>query len=135
VPAALENQLTKKNAAKVKASIVLEVANGPTTPEAHDVLHSRGITVIPDILANAGGVTVSYYEWTQNIQRYRWELEQINSELEKTMRRAYSDVANVAQKHDIDMRTAAFVLAIRRVTRAATTRHFVNEKLPPQLLE
>jgi len=135
IPAAMEEAITQENASDVQARYVIEAANGPTTPAAHDELAQRGITVVPDILANAGGVTVSYYEWTQNVQRFRWDVEKVNSELEQTMRRAYADVAEVAQRYDVDLRVAAFVLAIKRVARAATTRAYVSEALPPRLLE
>ena len=122
VPAAVENVLTADNAGDVRAAIVIEGANGPTTPEADEILRRRDVIVVPDILANAGGVTVSYYEWAQNIQHFRWELERINGELEKTMRRAYRAVRDMARKHDTDLRTAAFVLAIERVAEAALSR-------------
>ena len=129
IPAALEAAITKNNADQVKAGIVVEAANAPTTPEADDILGDRGILVIPDILANAGGVTVSYFEWTQNIQRFRWELDKVNSELGKTMRKAYRAVKETAEREEIDMRTAAFVLAIRRVARAALSRVHVDTDL------
>jgi glutamate dehydrogenase (NAD(P)+) len=115
IPAALEAAITKDNADDVKADIVVEAANAPTTPEADEILNKRGVFIIPDILANAGGVTVSYFEWTQNIQQFRWEHQRINDELGKVMRKAYRSVCEIAQEKNIDMRTAAFVLAIRRV--------------------
>jgi glutamate dehydrogenase (NAD(P)+) len=129
IPAALEDAITKENAGDVRASVIVEGANGPTTPEADEILNERGVTVVPDILANAGGVTVSYFEWAQNIQQYRWELERVNSELEKIMRRAYAAVRGVANEMRIDLRTAAFVLAIRRVGEAALARRHVREKI------
>jgi glutamate dehydrogenase (NAD(P)+) len=135
IPAAMEEAITTKNAADVQAQIVVEAANGPLTCEAHDTLIERGVTVIPDILANAGGVTVSYFEWTQNIQQFRWEESRIVDELDKVMRRAYRSVAEIARKEKIDMRTAAFVLAIKRVARAAVSRRSVRRHLPPSLLE
>jgi glutamate dehydrogenase (NAD(P)+) len=128
IPAALEDAITKDNAKDVKAGIVVEAANAPTTPEADDILNKRGVLVIPDILANAGGVTVSYFEWTQNIQQFRWEHQRINDELGKVMRKAYRSVQEIAQEKNIDMRTAAFILAIRRVGRAALARVHVNTK-------
>jgi len=129
IPAALEGAITEKNAADVKAKIVVEAANAPTTPDADAILHEKGILVIPDILANAGGVTVSYFEWTQNIQQFRWELDRINEELGKTMRRAYRAVSETAQQEKVDMRTGAFILAIRRVARAALSRIHVDTDL------
>ena len=134
IPAALEEAVTEDNAHDVRAQIVVEAANGPLTPAAHDILVGKGITVIPDILANAGGVTVSYFEWTQNIQQFRWEEDRVVAELEKVMRRAYQGVADLAAETGLDMRTAAFVLAIRRVVRAAVARRFIRQPLPPSLL-
>ena len=122
IPAALENVITKDNAGDVRAAIVIEAANGPTTPEAHEILQRRGVTVVPDILANAGGVTVSYFEWAQNIQRFRWDHQRVTQELESVMLEAYGAVRGVAKEHKVDLRTAAFVLGIRRVARAALAR-------------
>jgi len=122
IPAALGDVLTRDNAEKVRAGIIVEGANAPTTPEADEIFQRRGITVVPDILANAGGVTVSYFEWAQNIQQFRWELERVNDELDRTMRRAYAAVRNVARERRVDSRTAALVLAIRRVGEAALAR-------------
>jgi len=133
IPAALENAVTVDNARQIRAEVVVEAANGPTTPDAHDLLVNRGITVIPDILANAGGVTVSYFEWSQNIQQFRWELERVNRELERVMRRAYGDVTRLASESALDLRTAAFVLAIKRVARAIAVRKSVAHHLPPSL--
>jgi glutamate dehydrogenase (NAD(P)+) len=130
VPAALEDAIHKDNVDGVKANIVIEAANAPTTPEAHKVLVERDILVVPDILANAGGVTVSYFEWAQNIQQFRWDEEQVNQELQKKMSRAYQDVRQTATQHDVDLRTAAFVLAIQRVGRAALSRVHVKQELP-----
>ena len=134
VPAALEEAITKDNAHAVQAKIVVEAANGPLTVEAHDILVGKGVNVIPDILANAGGVTVSYFEWTQNIQHFRWEEIRVVSELDKVMRRAYRDVADFASTARLDMRTAAFVLAIKRVVRAAVMRRSVRQPLPASVL-
>ena len=134
IPAALEEAITASNAGDVQAQIVIEAANGPLTAEAHDILVGKGVTVIPDILANAGGVTVSYFEWSQNIQQFRWEESRVVEELEKMMRRAYRNMAELAHEDGIDLRTAAFVLAIKRVARAATSRRAIRHHLPPSLL-
>ncbi len=123
IPAALEDVLTKDNANDVRAKLIVEAANAPTTPEADEIFHKRGILVAPDILSNAGGVTASYFEWAQNIQQFRWELGRIQSELAKIMARAYNAVAETAREHNTDLRTAAYVLAIQRVGRAALARH------------
>jgi len=133
IPAALENAVTLDNANAVQAELVVEAANGPLTPEAHKILVSRNITVIPDILANAGGVTVSYFEWSQNIQQFQWEEARVIEELEKKMRRAYQAVATLARAEGLDQRTAAFVLAIKRVARAASARQAIGHLLPPSL--
>lgn len=130
IPAALGDVLTKDNAGEVPARYIVEGANAPTTPEADQIFHERGIRLVPDILANAGGVTVSYLEWVQNIQQFRWGLDRIRMELEKVMRKAYRDVTAVAQEHALDMRTAAFVLAIRRVAKAALSRTPLRAEIP-----
>ncbi len=129
IPAALEDAIHKDNAADVKASIVVEGANAPTTPEADEILIEKGVLVIPDILANAGGVTVSYFEWAQNIQQFKWDEERVNAELDWKMSHAYEAVREVAKEFDIDRRTAAFVLAIRRVGRAALARTHLRTEL------
>jgi glutamate dehydrogenase (NAD(P)+) len=129
IPAAIEDVLTAENAPEVRASIVAEAANAPTTPEADEILMQRGVKVIPDILANAGGVTVSYFEWAQNIQQYRWELDRVREQLEKRMSRAFSDVQAMAKERKTDMRTAAFALAIQRVGRAAVSRAQIRRKI------
>lgn len=131
IPAALENVITKENAGDVRAGIVVEAANGPTTPEAHEILQRRGVTVVPDILANAGGVTVSYFEWAQNIQRFRWDHERVTQELEKIMLVAYGAVREVAKERNVDLRTAAFVVGVQRVARAALARQTLRN--PPNL--
>jgi glutamate dehydrogenase/leucine dehydrogenase len=122
VLAALENTLTTQNAPAVKAKIVAELANGPTTPEASDILHERGAFMIPDILCNAGGVTVSYFEWVQSLQAFFWDEMRINQQLEVVMRRAFSDVYSVARKYKTDMRTAAYIIAVGRVAEATRVR-------------
>ena len=122
VPAALENQITKVNADKVKAKIVAEGANGPTTPEADEILFRKGIFVIPDILANSGGVIVSYFEQVQNQMNYYWTEEEIKVKLESTITKAFKDVLAIAQKYNINMRTAAYMLAVKRVTDAMLLR-------------
>jgi glutamate dehydrogenase (NAD(P)+) len=129
IPAALEDAITAENAHGVRATIVVEAANGPTTPEASEILHARDVTVVPDILANAGGVTVSYFEWAQNIQQFRWELDRVTAELERKMRGAYAAVREIAVERKLDLRTAAFVLAIQRVGRAALSRTTVREPI------
>lgn len=122
VPAALGDVLNKDNARDVQAKIIVEAANAPTTPEADQIFRERGILVVPDILANAGGVTVSYFEWAQNIQQFRWEIDRIRAELSSKMRKAYASVAEVAKQRGVDLRTAAFILAIQRVGEAALSR-------------
>jgi len=129
IPAALGGVLTKENAPEVRASIIVEGANAPTTPEADEIFQERNVTVIPDILANAGGVTASYFEWAQNIQQFRWELERVQTELDRTMRKAYAAVTGVAQAKKLDRRTAAYVLAIQQVGRAALSRRYVTEQI------
>jgi glutamate dehydrogenase (NAD(P)+) len=114
----------------VKANIIIEGANAPTSPAAYEALVQRGVLIVPDILANAGGVTVSYFEWVQNIQQFRWQKDRVDQELTDTMRKAYAAVREVAKEHSIDLRTAAFVLAIRRVGEAAKARVYTEEEIP-----
>ncbi len=122
VPAALENQITLENAASVNAKIVAEAANGPTTPGADDILHDKGVFVIPDILANAGGVTVSYFEWVQDLQGFFWDEDEVNRRLEKIMIRAFHEVGQSAEKHKVNNRIGAYVLAVGRVAEATKVR-------------
>ncbi len=121
-PCALENQITADNAGAVKAKIIVEGANGPTTPEADEILAKAGVVVVPDILANAGGVTVSYFEWVQDLQANFWDEEDVNRSLDRLMMRAFHDVTDVAAREKCDLRTAAQILAISRVAKAATLR-------------
>jgi glutamate dehydrogenase/leucine dehydrogenase len=122
VPAALENQITVDNAARVKARIVAEAANGPTTPDADEILHRNGIFLIPDILCNAGGVTVSYFEWVQDLNRDQWSEEVVNSKLTAIMVRSFGEVVAMAEREACDMRTAAYLLAVDRVATATALR-------------
>ena len=122
MPAALGGVLTDKNAREVKAKYLLEAANGPCSAEADEILESRGVTIIPDIYANAGGVTVSYFEWVQNLQNFHWDENRINEELDKVMTTAHGKIRDIMRAHDIPMRRAAFVLAIREVKMATETR-------------
>ncbi|HKN47393.1 MAG TPA: Glu/Leu/Phe/Val dehydrogenase [Candidatus Polarisedimenticolia bacterium] len=122
VPAALENQITLENASRVRAKIVAEAANGPTTPGADEVLHKNGVFLIPDILANAGGVTVSYFEWVQSLQAFFWEEAQVNQHLEKVMTRAFQEVLATSKQYGVHMRTAAYILAVGRVAEATRIR-------------
>ena len=115
IPAALENQITVDNAPAIRAKIVTEGANGPTTPEAHKLLHERGVFVIPDILANSGGVTASYFEWVQDRYGYFWDLAEVNDRLEKKMCQAFESVLQTSLKYKVDLRTAAYIVAISRV--------------------
>jgi glutamate dehydrogenase/leucine dehydrogenase len=122
VPAALENQITQKNAPRIRARIIAEGANGPTTPDADEILHHNGVFVIPDILCNAGGVTVSYLEWVQNRIGYYWPEERVNSDLRRLMETAFESVYATMKRHRVDMRIAAFIVAIQRVTEASEMR-------------
>lgn len=115
IPAALERQITAENADSIRAKIIIEGANGPTTPEADDILNAKGVIIIPDVIANAGGVTVSYFEWAQNFSSFFWEEDVINQRLEAMMRKAYQATAATAKEHGISLRTAAFVSACTRI--------------------
>lgn len=122
IPAALESQITVNRAEKLKAKLVLEGANGPTYPEADDVLNARGITIVPDVICNAGGVTVSYFEWVQDMASYFWTEEEINERLDKLLLQAVEDVWNTATQNECTLRTAAYILACERILKARKER-------------
>ena len=122
IPAALENVLNERNADAIRARIVVEAANGPTTPEADAILEDRGIRVVPDILANAGGVTVSYFEWVQDLQAYFWTEDEVNARLRRIMESSYVDCLDLAEDRKVSMRMAATMLGVQRVADAHLTR-------------
>ena len=122
IPAAIENQIGEHNAPNIKAKIVAEAANGPTSPEADRILHDRGVVLIPDILCNAGGVTVSYFEWVQDLQNLFWREATINARLKEVMVKSFNDVLEMAKRQKVDMRTAAYMVAVSRVAEATLTR-------------
>jgi glutamate dehydrogenase (NAD(P)+) len=122
IPAALENQITAENAGRIKATLILEAANGPVTPDADVILEKRGVTVVPDIVANAGGVTVSYFEWVQDLQSFFWDEGEINARLEKVMKRAFHETWEKAHAHRVSLRHGAYFQAIERVAEATMDR-------------
>src|SRR6476659_8112352 len=122
MPADLEGVITRRNANRIKAQIIAEAANGPTTPDADDILRSKGAVVIPDILANAGGVTVSYFEWVQDLYSFFWEPDVVRNHLDRTIRRAYQEVDETARRHNTDLRTGALILGVGRVEEATRIR-------------
>jgi len=122
VPAALENQITARNAGRIEARVIVEAANGPTTPDADVILERRGVTVVPDILANAGGVTVSYFEWVQDLQSLFWEEREINLKLEKIMQKAFRQMCDQSHAHRVSMRLGAYLVAVKRVADATAVR-------------
>src|SRR5439155_24810567 len=115
IPAALENQITMDDAPRIRTKILAEAANGPTTPGADELLHKNGVFLIPDILANAGGVTVSYFEWVQGLYSFFWDEGEVNRHLERKMTQAFREVHSVATQNKVHMRTAAYILAVGRV--------------------
>ncbi len=122
IPAALENQITSRNADRIKARLVAEAANGPTTPEADEILYDRGVFLIPDILCNAGGVTVSYFEWVQDLNRDHWSETTVNAKLKEIMVQAFHETLTIARKEEVNMRTGAYLLAVQRVADATAMR-------------
>ena len=122
VPAAMGNQITRQNAGKIKTKILAEGANGPTTPEADEILQERGIFLVPDILTNTGGVVVSYFEWVQNLQELLWNEEDIANRLTRILKRSFAEVLAIAQKEAVPLRTAALMLGIGRVAEATKLR-------------
>src|SRR3972149_9322121 len=119
---ALENQITGENAARVRARLIAEGANGPTTPEADEILAERGVFVIPDVVCNAGGVTVSYFEWVQDLQSFFWSEQEVHERLRRIMVRAFASMLETAREHNVTARTAAHILGIARVAEAIKIR-------------
>jgi len=124
IPAALGGVITEENAARIKAPLIIEAANGPTSDGADAILNERGIFVVPDILANAGGVVVSYFEWVQDLQSFFWEEAEVDTKLRRLITRAFSEVDAVAQERKLDLRDAAYVVSLQRVVEAINARGF-----------
>jgi glutamate dehydrogenase (NAD(P)+) len=122
IPAALETQITQANAGRIQARMVIEGANGPTTPQADDILQERSVLVVPDVIANAGGVTVSYFEWVQDFSSYFWSEDEINARLVRIMQDAFAGIWQVAQNKKVSLRTAAFIVGCRRILNARDLR-------------
>jgi glutamate dehydrogenase (NAD(P)+) len=122
IPAALENVITSANAERISTRIIAEAANGPTTPEADDILHRLGVFMIPDILCNAGGVTVSYFEWVQDLNRDHWSEEMVNGKLHEIMTKAFAETVGIAEREGVNNRLAAYLLAVDRVASATAMR-------------
>lgn len=122
VPAAIENQIVVANASNVKARIIVEGANGPTTAEADHIIHDRGIFVVPDILANAGGVVVSYFEWVQGLQSFFWSEGEVNHKLEEVISRAFGDLLRISDSEKVSLRDAGYILALKRIGSAMNAR-------------
>ena len=125
VPAAIENQITEENANNIKAKIVVEAANGPTTIEATEILTDRGILLVPDVLASAGGVTVSYFEWVQNNQGYYWSEEEVDEKLEKILVKSFNNIYDFSQSRRVDMRLAAYMIGVRKMAEASRFRGWI----------
>ena len=121
-PCALENQITSENADRIKAKVIVEGANGPTTPEADEILNKKGITIIPDILANAGGVVVSYFEWVQNLQGYYWSFEEVQEKETNVLKNSFNDIWNLAKEYNVDVRTASYMTSIKKIAHAMKLR-------------
>jgi glutamate dehydrogenase (NAD(P)+) len=122
IPAATTEQLHAGNAADVKAKLIVEGANGPTTPQADEIFADRGVFVVPDVLANAGGVVVSYFEWVQDLQAFFWEENEVNTKLERIIKASFANVLGTMQQHKTTMRTAAYIIGVKRVADATVTR-------------
>ncbi|MGH2804549.1 MAG: Glu/Leu/Phe/Val family dehydrogenase, partial [Thermoleophilaceae bacterium] len=126
IPAALGGMLHKQNADRLRCRMIVEGANSPTTPAADEILRDKGVVVVPDVMANAGGVVVSYFEWVQNLQHFRWDEREVNERLGRIMRRAFGEVSARAEEHGLPLRTAAYELGIERVVDAARTRGYIS---------